>query len=312
MAKPPLQAGAKSVFVLDEMDDRVKLVDMLDGASEHSSGAPSIRRAAGPYQIDYQARGEETRAGPQARDPGRGRRGLCTDTEVVCAPQFDGTTSRRNKVSRRKALRGLLRATKPRPEFAKLLEALRKPLPITFRIFDATRDGTCARLEAEAVKLGATRLQAKGRGPLRAKLERELRAQGDKTRDGALRDFLVRGDRFRCLRRQEEVSMASVEALDPRPNDVVLDCCAAPGSKTTQLVERCEGGCVVAVEYDAKRARRSSRAPYTFVAETERRGSSSARATPRSCRRRNVLIGSSATCRARRRRAAQDRDASLS
>ena len=26
------------------------------------------------------------------------------------------------------------------PEFAKLLEALRKPLPITFRIFDATRD----------------------------------------------------------------------------------------------------------------------------------------------------------------------------
>ena len=49
--------------------------------------------------------------------------------------------------------------------------------------------------------------------------------------------------------------MASVEALAPRPNDVVLDCCAAPGSKTTQLVERCEGGCVVAVEYDAKRAR---------------------------------------------------------
>ena len=49
--------------------------------------------------------------------------------------------------------------------------------------------------------------------------------------------------------------MASVEALAPRPNDVVLDCCAAPGSKTTQFVERCEGGCVVAVEYDAKRAR---------------------------------------------------------
>ena len=141
------------------------------------------------------------------------------------------------------------------PEFAKLLEALRRPLPITFRIFDATRDGTCARLEAEAVKLGATRLQAKGAWTFAGEARRELRAQGDKTRDGALRDFLVRGDRFRCLRRQEEVSMASVEALAPRPNDVVLDCCAAPGSKTTQLVERCEGGCVVAVEYDAKRAR---------------------------------------------------------
>jgi 16S rRNA C967 or C1407 C5-methylase (RsmB/RsmF family) len=140
-------------------------------------------------------------------------------------------------------------------DFPQLLAALRKPLPITFRIFDATRDGTGARLEAEAVKLGATRLQAKGAWTFAGEARRELRAQGDKTRDGALRDFLVRGDRFRCLRRQEEVSMASVEALDPRPNDVVLDCCAAPGSKTTQLVERCEGGCVVAVEYDAKRAR---------------------------------------------------------
>ena len=140
-------------------------------------------------------------------------------------------------------------------DLPQLLEALRKPLPITFRIFDATRDGTCARLEAEAVKLGATRLQAKGAWTFAGEARRELRAQGDKRRDSALRDFLVRGDRFRCLRRQEEVSMASVEALAPRPNDIVLDCCAAPGSKTTQLVERCEGGCVVAVEYDAKRAR---------------------------------------------------------
>mgnify|MGYP003314857072 CR=1 FL=1 len=132
-------------------------------------------------------------------------------------------------------------------DLPQLLAALRKPLPITFRIFDATRDGTSSRLEAEAVKLGATRLQAKGAWTFAGEARRELRAQGDKARDGALRDFLVRGDRFRCLRRQEEVSMASVEALAPRPNDVVLDCCAAPGSKTTQLVERCEGGCVVAV-----------------------------------------------------------------
>ena len=103
-------------------------------------------------------------------------------------------------------------------DFPQLLAALRKPLPITFRIFDATRDGTCSRLEAEAVKLGATRLQAKGAWTFAGEARRELRAQGDKRRDGALRDFLVRGDRFRCLRRQEEVSMASVEALDPRPD----------------------------------------------------------------------------------------------
>ena len=35
-------------------------------------------------------------------------------------------------------------------DLPQLLAALRKPLPITFRIFDATRDGTSARLEAEA------------------------------------------------------------------------------------------------------------------------------------------------------------------
>ena len=42
-------------------------------------------------------------------------------------------------------------------DFPQLLAALRKPLPITFRIFDATRDGTYKRLEAEARALGATR-----------------------------------------------------------------------------------------------------------------------------------------------------------
>jgi len=141
----------------------------------------------------------------------------------------------------------------PAAELPELLATLRKPLPITFRIFDATRDGTATRLEAEAQDLGATRVV--GAWTFAGEARRELRAKGDKARDAALRDFLVRCDRFRCLRRQEEVSMASVAALDPRPSDVVLDCCAAPGSKTAQLVERCGTGCVVANEYDPRRAR---------------------------------------------------------
>lgn len=141
----------------------------------------------------------------------------------------------------------------PAAELPELLATLRRPLPITFRIFDATRDGTSRRLEAEAQDLGATRVG--GAWTFAGEARRELRARGDKARDAALRDFLVRGDRFRCLRRQEEVSMASVAALDPRPSDVVLDCCAAPGSKTAQLVERCGTGCVVANEYDPRRAR---------------------------------------------------------
>ena len=37
---------------------------------------------------------------------------------------------------------------------------------------------------------------------------------------------------------QEEVSAVPALALDPRPGERVLDCCAAPGSKTTQLAAR--------------------------------------------------------------------------
>ena len=37
---------------------------------------------------------------------------------------------------------------------------------------------------------------------------------------------------------QEEVSAVPAVALDPRPGERVLDCCAAPGSKTTQLAAR--------------------------------------------------------------------------
>ena len=37
---------------------------------------------------------------------------------------------------------------------------------------------------------------------------------------------------------QEEVSAVPALALDPQPGERVLDCCAAPGSKTTQLAAR--------------------------------------------------------------------------
>ncbi len=37
---------------------------------------------------------------------------------------------------------------------------------------------------------------------------------------------------------QEEVSTVPAIALDPQPGERVLDCCAAPGSKTTQLAAR--------------------------------------------------------------------------
>jgi len=49
--------------------------------------------------------------------------------------------------------------------------------------------------------------------------------------------------------RQEAVSMLPVIALDPRPGEVVLDLCASPGSKTTQICESLgDSGAVVANE----------------------------------------------------------------
>ncbi len=51
------------------------------------------------------------------------------------------------------------------------------------------------------------------------------------------------------LTRQEAVSMLPVLALDPQPGEVVLDMCASPGSKTTQIAEHLEdSGVVIANE----------------------------------------------------------------
>jgi len=51
------------------------------------------------------------------------------------------------------------------------------------------------------------------------------------------------------LTRQEAVSMLPVLALDPQPGEVILDMCASPGSKTTQIAEHLgDSGVVIANE----------------------------------------------------------------
>ena len=53
---------------------------------------------------------------------------------------------------------------------------------------------------------------------------------------------------------QEAASMLPVALLDPKPGDAVLDMCAAPGSKTTQIAARMGGGgVIVANEVQEKR-----------------------------------------------------------
>lgn len=53
---------------------------------------------------------------------------------------------------------------------------------------------------------------------------------------------------------QEASAMSSVEALDPQPGEIILDLCAAPGGKTTQIAAKMQGaGRLIANEIDGKR-----------------------------------------------------------
>lgn len=89
-----------------------------------------------------------------------------------------------------------------------------------------------------------------------------------------LRQYLIQQTALGTISRQEEVSMIPPFLLDIQPNDVCLDMCASPGSKTAQLLvalgrekvppldspacpfpfDYSSGGLVVANELDTKRA----------------------------------------------------------
>ena len=59
---------------------------------------------------------------------------------------------------------------------------------------------------------------------------------------------------------QEASAMAPVQLLDPQPGEIVLDLCAAPGGKTTQIAARMKGeGLLVCNEINPKRSRILSR-----------------------------------------------------
>jgi len=89
------------------------------------------------------------------------------------------------------------------------------------------------------------------------------------------RAFLMREDRQGNITRQEAVSMIPPQLLDAKPDHYVLDMCAAPGSKTAQLLEAIHSGTdlhsvptgfVIANDADPKRS-------YMLVHQVKRLGS---------------------------------------
>ena len=84
------------------------------------------------------------------------------------------------------------------------------------------------------------------------------------------------------ITRQEAASMMPVQALEVQPGDRVLDMCAAPGSKTTQIAEALDGsGLVVANEPNPGRANNLVSKCTTFRASECRGRPSDGRNFPR-------------------------------
>lgn len=54
---------------------------------------------------------------------------------------------------------------------------------------------------------------------------------------------------------QEPSAGSAVDILDVKPDDIVLDLCAAPGGKSTQIAASLKDGFLVSNEYDARRSR---------------------------------------------------------
>jgi NOL1/NOP2/sun family putative RNA methylase len=129
----------------------------------------------------------------------------------------------------------------PDTELDLLLEAYERPLPEAFRVntLKASEEKILERLRSkeysiEPIPWARHGYIASGGGDLGKSLEHMLG----------------------LIYIQGPVSMAPVEVLDPRPGEVILDLCAAPGSKSTQIAQLLRGeGVLVANDVSFERVK---------------------------------------------------------
>lgn len=139
-------------------------------------------------------------------------------------------------------------------EFAKYLESMRTPLPTTFRVTRGTYMAELVLAKLRALQ-GAADVEASARpqplpwyphesawylAPGRSELRKSAAL-------AELKQFLVAQNEQGNITRQEAVSMIPPLMLDVHSEHRVLDMCAAPGSKTTELIELLHEDCAPGV-----------------------------------------------------------------
>lgn len=110
------------------------------------------------------------------------------------------------------------------PEFERLVEAIVRPLPVTARINTLKTDRDRLLFHLKEAKV-----------PFRPFSWYSLGLELEVEKPGNLIESLMGH-----IHVQEEISMVSPVVLDPKPGEWVLDLCAAPGSKTTQIASTME------------------------------------------------------------------------
>ena len=163
--------------------------------------------------------------------------------------------------------------------FQSLLQTFSKPLPVTFRITKNVHTECTINALKRIIESEQQQQQQQQRDVLHVRtisflndprtfqidnsfVNNETNGSGNendlKTKHPNVHQFLARANEGGDLSRQELVSMIPVKLLDVKPSHLVLDSCASPGSKTSQILEvmlsKNASGAVVANDASLQRA----------------------------------------------------------